>query len=138
MNRESHHIDQKSLRMVTGKTAGWSAWMGRLTYLGLVQSSGKTQAMRYFVTPSLLKGAGLDGITTLKRIESHRLRALIEEDLMRYPGSSSTDIQRRTVPELTPRTIHRALEELIEQGRVRFEGDRRWRRYWLAANGQNP
>lgn len=113
-----------------------AAWLGRLLDLGLVQSSGKTQATRYFVNPLLLKGAGLDGLTTLKRVEPHRLRALIVEDLGMYPGSSSADVQRRTAPELAQRTIRRALEELVEQARVRFEGERRWRRYWLADNGQ--
>jgi len=114
------------------------AWMGRLMDLGVVQSSGRTQAMRYFVTPALLKGAGLDATTTLTRIEAHRLRALIVEDLARYPGSSSTDIQRRTAPELATRSIRRALEHLAGQGQARFEGDKRWRRYWLTANGQTP
>lgn len=114
-----------------GSEALHGTWLGRLMVMGLVQSSGKTQAVRYFVEPALLKGVGLDGATTLKRIEPHRLRALIVEDLTRYPGSSSTEIQRRTAPELASRTIRRALEELIERGQARFEGDKRWRRYWL-------
>lgn len=112
------------------------AWLGRLLDLELVQSSGKTQAVRYFVNPAVLKGVGLDGQTTLQRMEPHRLRALIEEDLFRYPGSSSADVHRRTAPELAQRTIRRALEELIAQEKVRHEGDRRWRRYWLTAKGQ--
>ncbi len=114
-----------------------AAWLGRLQDFGLVESSGKTQATRYFVSPDLLKGGGLDGQTTLKRVEPHRLRALIIEDLARYAGSSSSDVQRRTAPELTQRTIRRALEELVEQGQVRFEGDKRWRRYWLIDKGQS-
>lgn len=108
-----------------------NGWMGRLLDLGVVQSKFRTQATRYFVTPALLQGAGLDEKTTLKRIEPHRLRALIVEDLARYAGSSSTDIHRRAAPELASRTIRRALEELITLGQVRFEGDKRWRRYWL-------
>jgi len=112
-------------------------WLGRLVDLELVHSAGRTQAMRYFVPPALLKGSGLDGTTTLKRIEPHRLRALIVEDLARYPGSSSTDIQRRTAPELVQKTIRRALEELVGLGQVRFEGEKRWRRYWLSGNGRN-
>lgn len=114
-----------------------AAWLGRLLELGLVESTGNTLAKRYFVSPSLLKGAGLDGKTTLKRVEPHRLRALIVEDLALYPASSSADVQRRTAPELAQRTIRRALEELVEQGRVRFEGVKRWRRYWLTNKGQS-
>jgi ATP-dependent DNA helicase RecG len=114
-----------------------AAWLGRLLDWGLVESAGKTQATRYFVSPLLLKGEGLDGQTTLKRVEPHRLRALIVEDLARYAGSSSADVLRRTAPELAQRTIRRALEELVEQGQVRFEGDKRWRRYWLINKGQS-
>lgn len=114
-----------------------AAWLGRLLELGLVEGTGNTLAKRYFVSPSLLKGTGLDGKTTLKRVEPHRLRALIVEDLALYPASSSADVQRRTAPELAQRTIRRALEELVEQGRVRFEGVKRWRRYWLTNKGQS-
>lgn len=114
-----------------------SGWMGRLLDLDLVRSSGRTQAMRYFVRPDLLKGVGLEGKTTLKRMEPYRLRALVEEDLSRYPGSSSSEVHQRVAPELAQRTIRRTLEELIAQGAVRHEGDRRWRRYWLTPKGQS-
>lgn len=106
------------------------AWLGRLPELGLVHSSGKTQAVRYFVNPAVLKGAGLDGKTTLRRMEPHRLRALIVEDLSRYPGSASGDINRRVGPEVPYRSLKRALDELVGRGKVRFEGQARGRRYW--------
>lgn len=112
-------------------------WLGRLLDLDLVQSSGRTQATRYFVTAALMKGAGLDGQTTLKRIQPHRLRALIAEDLSRYPKSSSSDIRRRVAPELGQKAIKRALDELIGSGEVAFVGEKRWRRYWIS-NGQKP
>ena len=53
-----------------------------------------------FVEPTLVRDAGIDGHTTLARIEPHRLRALIEEDVGRYPGASSTEIQLPTVSEM--------------------------------------
>ena len=115
-----------------------AAWLGRLLELELVQSTGKTQATRYFVNPIVLKGQGLDGKTTLKRIEPHRLRALIEEDLSRYPGSSSSDVQRRACPELDLKVVKRALDGLALNGQVGHEGERRWRRYWLIDKGQMP
>lgn len=111
-------------------------WFGRLLDLGLVQTSGKTQALRYFVAPDWLKGSGLDAKTTLKRVEPYRLRALIVEDLSRYPGSSSGDIHRRTCPELDQRTVKRALDDLVAANAVRHEGEKRWRRYWLVDKGQ--
>jgi ATP-dependent DNA helicase RecG len=108
-----------------------SAWLGRLLTLGLVQSTGKTQATRYFVNPALLKGNGLDGQTTLKRMEPHRLRALIVEDLSRYPGSSSGDINRRVGPEVPYRSLKRALDDLVASGQIQHEGVGRGRRYRL-------
>ena len=108
-----------------------TAWLGRLLDLDLVQSSGRTQAVRYFVNPAVLLGAGLDEQTTLQRIEPHRLRALIVEDLTRYPGSPSGEVNRRVGPEVPYRTLKRALDQLVEQGRVRFEGQARGRRYWV-------
>jgi ATP-dependent DNA helicase RecG len=107
------------------------SWLGRLPELGLVSSAGKTKGMRYFVEPGLLRERGLEGKTTLVRIEPHRLEALVLEDLKRYPGSSSADVNRRVAPELEIRAIRRALERLVKQKHARFEGERRWRRYWL-------
>lgn len=83
-----------------------------------------------------LRRTGLGRRTTLSRIEPHRLRALIREDLRRYPGSSSSEIRQRTAPELALRTVRRALEELRDRGEAVHEGERRWRRYWPVSNGQ--
>lgn len=110
-------------------------WLGRLMDVGLVQTSGRTSGMRYFVTPDLLRGAQLDRKTTLTRITPHRLRALIWEDLKRYPASSSADINRLIGAEISAKTVKRALDALVTEGAVRFEGERRWRRYWLIEKG---
>jgi ATP-dependent DNA helicase RecG len=109
-------------------------WLGRLVDLGIVQSSGRTQGTRYFVAPGLLRSGGVAARTTLRRLEPHRLKALVEEDLRRYPGSSSGDINRRVGTEVAYRTLKRAIDELADGGRVRHEGAGRWRRYWLQAD----
>ncbi len=111
-------------------------WLGRLLALDLVHTTGRTKGQRYFVEPALLRGAAVPTATTLARIEPHRLRALILEDLARYPGSASSEINRRIGPELSVKTIKRALDELMAAGQVGHEGDRRWRRYRLASKGQ--
>lgn len=107
-------------------------WLGRLQGFGLVKSSGRTQATRYFVAPELLSGAGLDKVTTLTCIEPHRLKALVEEDLRRYPGSAIGRIRERIGPEISPRMLKRTIDGLVESGAVRAEGDKRGRRYRLA------
>lgn len=112
-------------------------WISRLVDLGLVVQKDRTRATRYFVEPELLRRTGLDGPTTLKRVEPHRLRALIIEDVERYPDSSAPDIHRRVGQEIPERTFRRALADLRQEGRIVAAGERRWRRYHpAAANGQ--
>ena len=62
--------------------------------------------------------------------EPHRLAALVLEDLQRYPESAISDIHRRIGGEIHPKQVKRALEDLIGRDAVRFEGNKRWRRYW--------
>lgn len=106
-------------------------WLKRLLDWNLVQCSGRTQAMRYFVDPNLLRSLSFTGETTLKRIEPHRLAALVLEDLQRYPESAISDIHQRIGGEINPKQIKRTLDDLIARGSVRLEGDNRWRRYWV-------
>jgi len=111
-------------------------WLDRLLNVGLVASTGRTQAVHYFVSPDWLKGSGLDEKTTLRRLEPHRLRALIVEDVRRYPGAASGDINRRVGPEVPYRTLKRAIDDLVAEGSLRFEGQSRGRRYWCAESAQ--
>ena len=105
-------------------------WLKRLLDWQLVHSSGRTQAMRYFVAPDLLQALDFQGTTTLKRIEPHRLAALVMEDLRLYPASAISAVHQRVGAELHPKQIKRAIDELVSRGEVRYEGEKRWRRYW--------
>jgi ATP-dependent DNA helicase RecG len=105
-------------------------WLKRLMEWGLVQRAGRTQATRYFVDPGLLRSLEFTGETTLKRIEPHRLAALLLEDLQRYPESAISDIHQRIGDEIHPKQVKRALDDLIVRGQVRIQGSKRWRRYW--------
>jgi ATP-dependent DNA helicase RecG len=107
------------------------AWLGRLLSWGLVEQSGRTNATRYFVPPALLREAGLDALTTVTRVQPHRLHALILEDLGRFPDSSKADIWRRVGPEIPERTFRRALEGLVASGRVVATGETRARKFNL-------
>jgi ATP-dependent DNA helicase RecG len=62
-------------------------------------------------------------------IEPHRLKALILEDLRRYPDSAISDIHHRVAPELDRHRMKQALEILIMDGLIVFSGEKRWRRY---------
>jgi ATP-dependent DNA helicase RecG len=102
-------------------------WFGRLLEHGLVQQVGRTKATRYFVRPDLLRAAGLDRRTTVARVQPHRLKALIIEDVERFPNSSAGDIHRRVAPEIHKKTFGRALKALVVDGRIEPAGKGRWR-----------
>ena len=117
---------------LTGRDELVATWLGRLQAFGLVMSTGRTQAVRYFVAPRALKAGGAEGSTTLTRMPAHRLRALIEEDVSRYPGSSSGEINKRVGAEVPYRTLKRALDDLVDASKVRHTGMGRGRRYRAA------
>lgn len=106
-------------------------WLGRLLELGLVKSTGRTKATRYFIDPDVLRSLAMPTTTTLGRIEPHRLDALIIEDLGRYPRSKIGDINARIGPEIPRHRLKRALDTLAKAARVAFEGERKARVYWL-------
>ena len=107
-------------------------WLKRLLAWQIVGSTGRTKAARYFVDAGLMRSLKFTGVTTLKRIEPHRLLALILEDLKRYPGSAISDVHQRIGKEIHQKQIKRGIDELVGRGQVRFEGDKRWRRYSAA------
>lgn len=116
-----------------GSTDELAPWFGRLLTLDLVQSSGRTQATRYFVDPGLLRDSGIKLPTTLKRIEPHRLLELVREDLRRYPNSKIGEISERIGAEVSRSQLKRALADLVKQGVVLMEGERNRARYYLTA-----
>ncbi len=115
-----------------------AVWLGRLTTLALVKSTGRTQGMRYFVDPALLHGAELTVPTTLLRIEPHRLTELVREDLRRYPLSKIGEISARIGPEVNRSQLKRTLAELVERLAVVREGERSRARYRLTLEPSGP
>lgn len=107
-------------------------WLDRLCKWGLVGQSGRTQATRYFVQPELLRTLAFSAVTTLKRIEDHRLRALVLEDLGRYPVSAIGEIHKRIGLEIPRRRLQGMLTKLLTDGQVCVQGERRWARYALS------
>lgn len=106
-------------------------WLKRLLDWNLVQSTGRTQATRYFVDPGLLRSLNFAVGTTLKRIEPHRLSALIIEDVGRYPGTRIGDIHQRVGLEIPRSRVRRAVEQLVKDGGLLQEGVRSGTRYRL-------
>jgi len=118
-----------STRLGLTEAEGLRHWLGRLIDLGLVKMSGRTRGTRYFVPPALLRNVGLDKLTTLTRMQPHRLRALIIEDVERFPRSSISEIHRRIGPEIPLRTLQREVQALVRDEKLTPSGEKRWRRY---------
>lgn len=106
-----------------------SGWIERLLKWDVIRQSGQTKGTQYFVDPVLLTRMEFPSQTTLARIEPHRLRALILEDLRRHPASSLKQIQNRIGQEIPDHQIRKQLHTLISQGDIESGGSKRWRRY---------
>lgn len=107
-------------------------WLVRLLDWNIVKSAGGTQATRYFIDPALLSGLDFSAATTLKRIEPHRLSALILEAVSRYPSAKMGDIHKRIGLEIPRSRIRRTVEELVAAGKLHSEGVRNGTRYTSA------
>ena len=104
-------------------------WLGRLIDLEIIQSIGRTKGVEYFVNPSMLQRANFKGKTNLKKIETHRLRELIYQDILTYPDSSISEIHLRVGLEIPLRKIQSHLYTMVESDELVFSGSFRWRRY---------
>jgi len=71
-------------------------------------------------------------VTSLVRIEPHRLEALIQEDLLRYPKSSIGEIHERIGSEIKRRQVKMAIDRLVKQEKIAYQGEKRGRKYWAA------
>ena len=106
-------------------------WLNRLLDWNIVKSAGRTQATRYFIDPMLLSGLDFSSATTLKRIEPHRLSALILEDVGRYPETKIGDIHKRVGLEIPRSRIRRTIEQLVKDCKLLSKGVKSGTRYAL-------
>ena len=107
-------------------------WLRPLIEFGVVETNdAKTRGVEYRVTPQLLRDSDFKGKTTLKRIEPHRLRELILEDLKLYGPTSIRNINLRIGEEIPHKTIQRMLKNLIKSGLVASSGATLGMKYFL-------
>lgn len=108
-------------------------WLGRLLEFGLVQSTGRTRATRYFVAPNVFREFDITPETRLDRIEPHRLQALLIEDLERFPDSAMGEIRKRIGEEIPYKQVKRSMDALIKEDRIVSKGANKGRRYSLSS-----
>jgi ATP-dependent DNA helicase RecG len=106
-------------------------WLGRLIDLGLVKTKGKTKGVEYYLNPDFLRKADFKGKTNLKKIEDHRLKELIFQDLKVYPNSSVGDIHQRVGIEIPIRKIKSQLYSMVEGNTLGATGERKATRYFI-------
>ncbi len=106
-------------------------WIGRLLEFELIKTKGKTKGTEYYVEPLVLQKHEFKGLTNLKNIPTHRLEALIVEDLSRYNISSISEIHQRIGKEIPLRTIRYQLNQLVEKGEISKIGEKRGRKYFI-------
>ena len=106
-------------------------YVDRLSDLEIILSRGTGKGTQYVINPRLIDNANLNIPTTLKTIEPHTLKALVEEDLKRHPESSVADIAGR-LPDIEIKDIRKAIYDMNRRGLLINSGGRSNRRYSLA------
>ena len=106
-------------------------WLGRLPELGIINSKGKTKGVEYFINPEFLQKLDFKGKTSLKKIETHRLRELIYQDVSTYPKSSIGDIHQRIGTEIPYRKLKAQLYNMLEIGELNSIGKLKGRKYFI-------
>ncbi|MEJ0103812.1 MAG: ATP-binding protein [Bacteroidota bacterium] len=106
-------------------------WLGRLPELELIKSTGKTKGVEYFVNPEFLKKLDFKGRTNLKKIETHRLKELIYQDISTYPDSSIGEIHQRIGTEIPYRKIKAQLYDMVKTGQLQAVGKLKGRKYFI-------
>lgn len=95
---------------------------------GIVISRGVKKGTQYLINPKLIKASKTSIPTTLKTIEPHRLKALIEEDIRIYPNSSISEIESR-LEDVDRRDIQKIIYSMVRNDKLSTTGARTNRRY---------
>ncbi|RMG81243.1 MAG: ATP-dependent DNA helicase, partial [Bacteroidetes bacterium] len=111
-------------------------WLGKLVEFGLVNMKGKTKGTTYYIDSDLLRKLDFKGKTTLRKIEPHRLKELILEDLRIYGKSSIGDIHNRIGKEIHLRSIRSQISNLIAEGLISKQGEKKGTKYLLTKIAQ--
>jgi ATP-dependent DNA helicase RecG len=117
-------------------------WLGSLLAKKIILSQGKTKATGYFVNPELLRNLKEKSPTTLLKIEPHRLRHLVLEDLETYSvdvasASAISEIHKRVGSEISMHKVKRAIKDLQKTGEIGSTGKRgRGAGYFISAKSR--
>lgn len=97
---------------------------------GIVITRGVKKGTQYIINPKLIQAAKVNLPTTLKAIEPHILRALIEEDLRKHPYSLLSEISSR-LPDVERTDIQKLIYAMSRNDELATSGSKTYRRYSL-------
>ncbi|MES0334843.1 MAG: ATP-binding protein [Candidatus Magnetobacterium sp. LHC-1] len=97
----------------------------------LLVSRGVKKGKEYMINTRLIASARINVKPTLKTIEFHRLKALIEEDVKYHPNSGISEIKTR-LEDVSLNDVRKATYTLVAEGILATEGAKRNRCYSLA------
>jgi ATP-dependent DNA helicase RecG len=121
LSKELQLADEERLR----------SYVSRLTDLNILITRGIKKGTEYLINPKLMASSKINIKPTLKAIEPHRLKALLEEDLKMYPNSKSSNIQKR-IADLPIEDIRKCLAIMVKNGSVEASGIKKSKVYRLA------
>ena len=105
-------------------------WLRPLIDKGcVVATNERSKAKEYRAGVRILRESQYRGKTSLKRIENYRLRELIIEDLKIYQPCSISEIHERIGKKIPLRKLQFQIKQLITEGKVVPEGQKRWTKY---------
>lgn len=132
--RESMTSLHLAKELELGQAEHLKSWLGRLKSWGLIVIRGRTKGAEYQVSPLILRRMEFKGATSLKRIQDHRLRELVMQDLTIYGKASRSEIHQHIGPEIEESKLRRVLQKMVEDGSLQTDGKKRWLKYLLSAS----
>lgn len=97
----------------------------------ILTTRGAKKGTEYLINPKVISSSKINIKPTLKTIEPHRLKALIVEDIKRYPGSMIADISKR-LPDVLIEDLRKCIYKMVSDSTLRHEGGKTYRKYFLA------
>ena len=108
-----------------------TSYVNKLLEKAILIKRGVKKGTEYLINPKLISSSKINIRPTLKTIEPHRLKALIIEDLERYPKSMISDIAKR-LPDVLLNDIRKCVYKMVDENAVKVEGANKNRTYQLA------
>jgi len=107
------------------------SYVSKLIEKAIIISDGQKKGTAYLINPKLIANSKINVKPSLRAIEPHRLKALIEEDLKLYPNSKTSDIQKR-ISDLPIEDIRKCITILLKEGVILSSGQKKGKTYFLA------